>query len=294
MKYDFTGETKVINGVTVRQIVLNDDIQLIGLSKGTVGGWIESVENLDVSDDGVCWVYESSYVYGDAKVLDDVQIIDSTVCDSAIVCGDSHISESQITGNTYVEDTHISECKIDGGYYLDSFIYDTEMHNSPEVTHSYVVKSHIDDATIVNMSVNESTIRNGFYQTGTLISHANIESCNDILVIGSKYTFTLYKTKSDSIYKGRWVVGTGVDVSMVSSIFDFNNLESVQAFKYLTGGDTIEEREETYKLLRLLYETKNVELPKYLESFDVLEDVDASEAFKGFIDIAEVENEQNS
>ena len=269
MKYAFTGETKEVNDVLVRQIVLTTDLPRIGLTKGVIGGWIESEENLDPAGD--CWIYEDSYVYGNAEVSEDAQIMNSTVCANAIVCGDSHIAGSLIAGDSYVQNSSISECRIEGGNYVDSFIYESTMENSPIVHNSYIIKCLIDDASIENMSVNESTIRNGSYSTGSLIVQANIESHKDMLVIGGKHTFTLYKTKQDSNYKGRWIVGTGVDVSLVSSIFDFDDVESVQAFKYFTQGDTIEEREETYKLLKLLYETKNVSLPKYLESFEVFE-----------------------
>ena len=49
-KYEFTGKTKVIGDVELKQIKR--------LSDGLVGGWLESEDNL--SHTGNCFVYENS------------------------------------------------------------------------------------------------------------------------------------------------------------------------------------------------------------------------------------------
>ena len=46
-KYEFTGETKQFMGRTLKRVRLLVDIPALGLSAGTVGGWIESESNLD-------------------------------------------------------------------------------------------------------------------------------------------------------------------------------------------------------------------------------------------------------
>lgn len=59
-KYEFTGETKDWFGVTLKRIRLVVDIAALGLTAGTLGGWIESEKNLRVSGD--------AWVSGDARV----------------------------------------------------------------------------------------------------------------------------------------------------------------------------------------------------------------------------------
>ena len=44
-KYEFTGETKNWLGVTLKRIRLVVDIAALGLTAGTLGGWIESEKN---------------------------------------------------------------------------------------------------------------------------------------------------------------------------------------------------------------------------------------------------------
>ncbi len=65
-KYEFTGETKVWCGVTLRQIRAVAAIAAIGVAAGDIGGWIEKEENLSVS--GNAWVYGNARVSGNARV----------------------------------------------------------------------------------------------------------------------------------------------------------------------------------------------------------------------------------
>lgn len=59
-KYEFTGDTEQSLGVTLEQIRLLVDIPSLGLTAGTIGGWIEGEKNLQVSG--------NAQVYGDARV----------------------------------------------------------------------------------------------------------------------------------------------------------------------------------------------------------------------------------
>lgn len=82
-KYEFTGETKIIDGVTLRRIRAAadfyalrpyaeytdfDEFELELIEKGTLGGWIEKEDNL--SQDALAWVAGDACVYGDAKVTE--------------------------------------------------------------------------------------------------------------------------------------------------------------------------------------------------------------------------------
>ena len=68
-KYEFTGETKVVFGRTLKQIralvKINLDI-FTEVNPGDLGGWIEKEENL--THDGNAWVYGDACVYGDADI----------------------------------------------------------------------------------------------------------------------------------------------------------------------------------------------------------------------------------
>ena len=65
-KFEFTGETKVVFGVTLNRIRAVTTIAAIGVAAGDVGGWIEREENLSAY--GNAWVSGDARVYGDARV----------------------------------------------------------------------------------------------------------------------------------------------------------------------------------------------------------------------------------
>ena len=58
MKYEFTGESKAFDGITLKRIRR--------IANGEVGGWIENETNLNQS--GNAWVYDNARVWGDARV----------------------------------------------------------------------------------------------------------------------------------------------------------------------------------------------------------------------------------
>ena len=70
-KYEFTGETKIHCGITLKQI--RALVTVIGVvSSGDVGGWIESEKCLGHS--GNAWVCGNALVSGDAWVRGDAWI----------------------------------------------------------------------------------------------------------------------------------------------------------------------------------------------------------------------------
>jgi len=105
-KYEFTGETKKFNGITLRRIRR--------LSDGLVGGWIESEANL--SHKGKCFVYGDAQVYGNARVSDSAWVSgnarvygnaqvydDARASDSAWVYGNAQVyDDAQVYGNARV------------------------------------------------------------------------------------------------------------------------------------------------------------------------------------------------
>lgn len=69
-KYEFTGETKVIAGVTLKRI--RALISFGFIVKGEIGGFIESEKNL--SHDGNAWVS------GNARVTDNAEVTGNADC----------------------------------------------------------------------------------------------------------------------------------------------------------------------------------------------------------------------
>ena len=88
-KYEFTGETKIHCGITLKQI--RALVTIIGVvSSGDVGGWIESEKCLEHS--GNAWVSGNAQVCDNARVSDNAWVYgNAQVCGNAQVYGDAWI-----------------------------------------------------------------------------------------------------------------------------------------------------------------------------------------------------------
>jgi len=95
-KYEFTGKTKVVGSTILRQIVR--------LSDGEVGGWIESEDNL--SHNGDCLIGDQAMVYGNARVWGKAQIYgEAQVYGNAKISGKVQVSgEAHVWGDIRVRD----------------------------------------------------------------------------------------------------------------------------------------------------------------------------------------------
>ena len=83
-KYEFTGETRAIDGRVLRRIRR--------LSDGAIGGWIEHEQNLSHEDS--CWVADGAAVFASARVYDAALVCDrAVVYDIASVHGFAVVSE---------------------------------------------------------------------------------------------------------------------------------------------------------------------------------------------------------
>ena len=90
-KYEFTGETKVIAGVTLKRI--RALISFGFVVKGEIGGFIESEKNL--SHDGNAWVADNARVAGNAWVAGNAR-----VTGNAWVTGNARVTDNaMVTGN---------------------------------------------------------------------------------------------------------------------------------------------------------------------------------------------------
>ena len=99
--WEFTGETKIHFGVTLRRIRAAVEFKLkcgIVIVKGELGGWIEKESNLY----GNAWGSGDAYVYGNAMVSGDAYVYgnawvsgDARVYGNAMVYGDARVKSSK-------------------------------------------------------------------------------------------------------------------------------------------------------------------------------------------------------
>ena len=85
-KYEFTGKTKSLLGVDVKEIRYVRDISIHGISIGDIGGYLESEDNL--SHDGACVVVEEASVMGLAIVKGNAHIKGNAMVSQQAIVGD--------------------------------------------------------------------------------------------------------------------------------------------------------------------------------------------------------------
>lgn len=139
-KYELTDETMEWEGHTLHRIRALKDFD--DIKKGTLGGWIESEQNL--SQEGNCWVFEdtsvraedNSAVYGNARVYGNAYVSgSSTIKDNAVICDCAEVCDSVVCDNAVIEDNgFVSSHSLvgkngrvsdDGGVTSGSIIYGT-------------------------------------------------------------------------------------------------------------------------------------------------------------------------
>jgi hypothetical protein len=107
-KYELTDTTRNLHGRTLYRI--RSLIPLGDIPAGTLGGWVESENNL--SHHGKSWVGDHAMVFGRAVVSGDAKVMGY-----AKVFGDSQISgEAQVFGTVVVS----GSARVSGG----SMVYD--------------------------------------------------------------------------------------------------------------------------------------------------------------------------
>lgn len=107
-KYELTDETIEFEGHILHRIRALRDIRIF-VNKGDLGGWVESEYNL--SQDGNCWIFHESKVFGNALVKDSAcTLMHSVVHDKAVIEGkaivenDSRVGGfAKIFGNASIE-----------------------------------------------------------------------------------------------------------------------------------------------------------------------------------------------
>lgn len=101
-KYELTGETKEIGGVTLHRIRALIDIPEHDVKAGDLGGWIEAERNL--SQKGTAWVADEAPAIEKALVADSARVMgNALVTDSACVTDEACVTgKARVTGKACV------------------------------------------------------------------------------------------------------------------------------------------------------------------------------------------------
>ena len=115
-KYRLTSNTKYYKGVYLQQIKAVRDFG--DIKKGTLGGFVRSTDNL--SQEGLCWIDETSIVAEGARVTDDAQITRySKVHGHAEVSGEATVNNSEVSEFATVRDKAFAyDSELSGASWL--------------------------------------------------------------------------------------------------------------------------------------------------------------------------------
>lgn len=101
---------------------IKNGVKTLVVKKGTKGGYVKSVENLNnicfnlkkLNDlDEMCgsWIFDGAMAYGNSVVRDNAQLRGCVqICDNVVVCKDAVvIGKGRLSGNQLVEDNLVLE-----------------------------------------------------------------------------------------------------------------------------------------------------------------------------------------
>lgn len=102
MKYKLTQNTKEVKDKTLYQIQALKDFH--DVEKGDLGGYIE--KELNLSQQGYCWVYDNAMVFGNAQLFDNVMAYNNAmISDNVRITDNVTIFDNvSISGNVLITD----------------------------------------------------------------------------------------------------------------------------------------------------------------------------------------------
>lgn len=220
--YDEDGE--IIECTILYQIRALRDLP--GVKAGDLGGYIETEDNL--SQDGECWVYPHSFIFGNSKIEGNakvagftnvydsklfgnvyiygkedlggrgITICDSTICGKAIISGDKiYISSTEIADwATINNNCHIRNSKIHG----NTVVKGNRIKGGYDLrdTNGNVNYVSLNNVTMMNSHVsNYARVNVGKH---VYLVDAEITSENDVLYINASTTsFVFFKGKKGEV-----------------------------------------------------------------------------------------------
>ena len=230
-KYALTSETKIVvkYGVasTLHKIVALRTFS--NVVEGDTGGWVESEKNL--SQDGLCWIYDDSMVYGTARVYGNAVIKNkSTVSDNATVGGSSLVEcNSHIYGDAYVRGNAVirNNCDI----YHNATVYGEVIVEDISIgCHAYIQG----DCDFVRIGCS----------SGDMVLYRTIEpnGVNGIRVAHSKYKGMPFEKVKDMVIKDVRIDHRLTTLNLLEELYKFNcsciNKISLTYQKYILTSET--------------------------------------------------------
>ena len=203
-KYEFMNETKEIDGRILHRIVATKDFynkRLGTIKKGTIGGFIESEENLCHKDGS--WVMNHSCVYENAHIVGDALVGGCAhVHENSLVYGNAQVhGDAQVYGNARVYEN----AKVSGNarvcenawVYGDAQVYGNAWaHGDAQVTDNVLVCENAKVSGNARVYENAKVSGNAWVSGNAHIcENADISSDDDYAVVsgfGSKNRTTTF------------------------------------------------------------------------------------------------------
>lgn len=175
MKYEFTGEKKIVRGHLVHRIRALEDGCYAHF--GSIGGWIESPDNLHQT--GNCWISDddNSIVFRDSCVTEDAYVNASIIFGQVEICGSASVSESIVSGQTSIRD----EVMISDSIIRDCVIEQTAKIVGPTLIRTKVYGSTeiCQNLTMKDGDIGRSTHHYHFGPVGVYDEYATIYRCSE-------------------------------------------------------------------------------------------------------------------
>lgn len=221
-KYELTDNTIIYKGVVLHQIRALQNFN--NVKAGDLGGFIEKESNL--SQKGICWVYDSAKVYGGVKLMGT-----SVVSDEAVVTGTASIKACVIEDNSMFN----ASGDVEGVLlmYDDSYLSgDVNIMGNLTMTDSSSIRGSIDCAGKIVMT-DSSSIKDTLNCSGTL------SMSDDSSMSGSSSIYGMLSMCDDTAVKNTIVYGVAdlcddVQVSN-SAIYSVLSLKGHRIFNNFKG-----------------------------------------------------------
>lgn len=154
MKYKLHGGGKMHDGRKVYRIKALEDFN--DVTKGQLGGYIESEANLSQDIHDSSWVYDDSIVYGQGMVKNDSHVyknaivFDSRIDNGSSVSRGSNIIHSHIN-NSIIQDSDTFYANVvNSEIAIECVVKNSTVQDSQIYTYSEVYNSRISDDAIID------------------------------------------------------------------------------------------------------------------------------------------------
>ena len=268
MKYELI-ETNLRNNKVYRIKALKNFSDVM---KGDIGGFVENENNL--SQEGSCWIYGNSEVFGNSIIKDDAKIFGSLISNSIIEnnsciynsnihdseISDSNIRCSKVIGSYISEYANIMYSNIDGNNFVDIkgnvYIYKSDIYGKCKIYDKVkIINSKIYDSVKImdcenasvtlNSEISENAkIHGNVFVTENVFVYNDVDIFGNAIVIGSKIfdSSKIYDSayvKNSHIYGDSKIYGYSRMIKVITSddceIYQNANLTGVN----VSGGARI-------------------------------------------------------